>query len=250
MFRQIARVMGCTALCCASALAQIKPQAAPSGPQPYTAYFPAPSFPTTARNQQQFTVEYVYRYYTAAYNPPVAIHAIPKTEYKLDTPENVLIAQISAASSLDYSSWISLWDGKSQQLFQQEAVSRKHDEAFWKNVWQKAYQGHDITLVKRIETELYVILEYRIGPAPAQNQPDTLLPIVMKSEGKKWVVTRELDGSGFFPDSLLGGTISSTSAQLGPAPDSPQPAVSFASAQRQFLKNEPRGAQSATQMAW
>ncbi|RXH58432.1 hypothetical protein [Granulicella sibirica] len=219
-------------------------------PQPYKGLFTKPSYPTTERKQNQFTVEFVYRFFEQAYSPAVPIHVQPKSASLSDTPEHVLVAQISAATAMDYETWLATWDTKSQQLFHDDAVTYKHDPAFWKRLWQRAYQGREITLVKRLETGQYVILEYRIGPPPAPGKPDQLLPGIFKLEGERWVSTRALDDSGVFAAFDAGGNPVAQLIDFEPVPAFSGQTTNFTEPQQLFFKNQPHGAQSATRLVW
>ena len=64
--------------------------------RPYTFGLPTPSFPSSARVQREFVVEYLYDYATSTYTPEVSLPIVPVAQFKRDTPENALIALFSA----------------------------------------------------------------------------------------------------------------------------------------------------------
>lgn len=216
--------------------------------RPYNIFMPAPSFPTSPRRDTQFTVEFVYRYAESQYTPPVLIPNIPKEKEALDTPEHAFEAVISAARSLDYAWWLSLWDAKSQVMFQNDANVNKRDANFWKEHWRSTMQGKTVFLQKRLELVNYVILEYSVdsGPKPSQ----ALMPAVFKLVDGKWRMTQELaDSTVLF---LIGQGQASVRGDASFAPIaaySGRPAP-LESQQRVFFEEQPKGLQTGTKLIW
>jgi hypothetical protein len=217
--------------------------------RPYGGNWPKPSFPSSDREKKQFTVEYVYRYVESEYTPAVEIPTVLKSQAQTDTPEHTLIALISAMKTLDYDWWLSLWDTKSQELFRDEAKTKKQDAAYWKPIWQAGLVGKPVTLYSRLETPFDITLEFRIG-AQQPNRPSTLFPAVFKYESGHWALTRELGESSFLP--WMGRPTLSLNIDLIPVPEySGKPLDPAAmKAQSLFFTDQARGEDSATDFVW
>lgn len=218
--------------------------------RPYSTSWPAPDFPSTSRKAKQFTVEYVYRYAQSDYTPAAKITAVKRAESRNDTPEHLLVACISAQQSLDYDWWLSLWDARSQAMITDLAKTQKHDAAYWKAAWQRGLEGKTVTLYSRLELPNDIVLEYRVGPV-VQTMPGLqTIPMPMRREGGKWLLTLELNDSGFVP--FLGQD--AYNAPIGFVPDPKYSGnsapVAALKSQELFFRDQTRGSQSATEFVW
>jgi hypothetical protein len=217
--------------------------------RPYSSMWPKPSFPTGDRQQKQFTVEYVYRYLQDDYKPAVTLTHVPRSAAEQDTPEHTLAALITAIQTLDYDWWVSLWDTRSREIFEQQAKEKKFDAAWWKARWQRSFQGKTVVLVTRLETVSDIILEIRVGPQ-TPGQPSPLNPFTFRLEQGKWYATQELGDSGFLP--FFGQDTMTQNLDFTPDPHYSQrdePPV-VGKSQRLFFRNQTRGESSATDFVW
>jgi len=215
----------------------------------YGPAWPKPSFPSSDREKKQFTVEYVYRYVQSDYTPAVDIATVTKSQAQTDTPEHTLVALISALKTLDYDWWLSLWDTKSQELFRDEAKTKKQDAAYWKPIWQANFVGKPVTLYSRLETVFDITLEFRVG-AQQPGHPSNLFPVVLRFDGGHWVLTRELGDSSFLP--WMGRPTLSVNIDPIPVPEysgKPVDPVAIKS-QGLFFHNQSRGEDTATDFVW
>ena len=163
--------------------------------RPYSAFIPAPLYPSTPRVQKQFTVEYVYNYAESAYTPPVALPLTGRGAAKRDTPEAAAAAFYSAMRSGDYEGWLLCWEPTSRAAL--VAMTKEHPEGaeFWRAGWRKAYTAKNIVLVDRVETVNYIILDTRTidaaKPGPGENHTLTLV-----STGGAWLATNQFSDDG------------------------------------------------------
>lgn len=211
---------------------------------------PEPPFHTAPPEKKQFTVEYVYRYTERLYTPSVPLKNVAQSAATYITPEATVTAMISAMQSLDYDWWLSLWGTQSKNLLVQESNTLQHDANFWQQFWKRSVVGQPVTFVKRLEAQQYVILEVRLGPAPPPGARDLLMPIVLKLEGPRWVLTREIDNAGFFPGASLGQATQSFPAGFGRSTEFGGQANRFLQAQAYFFREQPGGADSSTKVVW
>ena len=217
--------------------------------RPYSEAWPKPGFPIGDRQQKQFTVEYVYRYLQDDYKPAVTLTQVPRSAAQQDTPEHTLTALITAIQTLDYDWWLSLWDTRSREIFEQQAKEKKFDAAWWKTRWQRSFQGKTVVLVSRLETVSDIILEIRVGPQ-TPGQPTPLNPFTFRLEQGKWYATQELGDSGFLP--FFGQDTMTQNLDFTPDPRYSQheePPV-VGKSQSLFFRNQTRGESSATNFVW
>jgi hypothetical protein len=212
--------------------------------------FPEPPFPATVPEKKQFTVEYVYRYNQRLYTPQVPLANVARTAAKETTPEGTATAMISAMQSLDYDWWLSLWDAQSHNLLAQEAKTMQHDAAFWQQFWKRSVVGTPVTFVKRLEAQKYVIVELRLGAAPAPGARDYLMPVILKQEANRWVLTREIDSAGFFPGAGTGQATLSSPAGFVPTTEFGGAVSRYQQAQGDFFRDQPGGAETSTRLVW
>ena len=159
--------------------------------RPYAFNNPKPVYPSTPRVQREFVMEYVYEYAMSTYSPEVALPVVSPVQAKRDTPEDALIAFFSAMRSGNYAGWLDCWAEDDRKKLLQEAKDLKYDEGFWKKIWAQALgQVKTVTLVDRVETEHYVILDVRLS-----GQSTTVIPTALKFKDSNWYVTNELSAN-------------------------------------------------------
>jgi hypothetical protein len=208
-----------------------------------------PAYPAAEPEKKQFVIEYVYHFTETDYSPAVVMQPVTRATAKYDTPEATFSAMIAAMRSGDYDWWLTLWDDTSQQILKDEAEHDKYNAAFYRNAWQRAYQGKDVVLVRRLDIPTNVLLEFRIG-APQPGKGEQLSPVVLRRLGVRWYLTQELAPSPF-----LQGQLSTQPVVSEDVPFVPQPAFAggvniFQQVQLNFFKVHPTGADSATEVAW
>jgi hypothetical protein len=199
----------------------------------YDGNLPKPIYPSTERVQREFTVHYVYGYAYSSYTPGVTLPILGRAQVKLDTPEDALIALLSATRTGDYEGWLACWDEPARQHFLAAAKDQKQDAAFWQKVWKQFFGTvKEVILVDRVETVGYVILDARMTGAMALP-----VPTAFKHVDGKWKATNELGSDPMLMNfrSDLAGIVQRVS---------PQPVKSLvdgygkeAEAQQEFLRN-------------
>jgi hypothetical protein len=153
---------------------------------PYNGNLPKPLYPSSERVQREFTVQYVYDYAYSAYTPIVSLPILARAQTKHETPEDALIALLSATRSGDYDGWLACWDETARNHFIAMAKEKKMDAAFWQKTWKQYFATvKDIVLVDRIETVGYVILDARTSGSPP-------FPTALKHVNSQWLATDDL----------------------------------------------------------
>ena len=129
------------------------------------------------------------------YDPAVAIQSVSRTAAAYDTPEESLIAHISAMVTGDHAWWLAGWSSAAQTLMKAEHQKLKLAPADWQAIWKQGLEGKQVRLVERIDYGRYVLLGYRLEPGPTTS---SLYPFVAVNEGNRWVATQDLTASKFF----------------------------------------------------
>ncbi len=157
--------------------------------------------------QRTFTVEYVYDYAISTYQPAVDLPTISALQAKRDTPEDALIAFVSAARTGNYDAFIECLDDAGKARMQALSKDPKQANPLWQGVKQ-FYANKPVQLLDRVETAGYVILDTRFN-TPTANAP---FPNIFKYVSGKWLATDELGQRAdqmlmTFRPSLAGETI-------------------------------------------
>jgi hypothetical protein len=154
--------------------------------RPYGGNLPRPAYPSTERVQREFVVQYVYDYAYSAYNPAVSIPNQPRQQVDRSTPEGALTALFSAMRSGDYEGWLACWDEQTRSQLVDTKRQDYRDPASWQKAWKNSIAGKEISLIDRIETVNYIILDFRFAGTSVN------APIVFKAVKGQWFATNEL----------------------------------------------------------
>ena len=158
--------------------------------RPYDASLPKPIFPSTPREQKEFTVRYIYDYAMSTYSPPATLPIVSRTQADRSTPEGAIIALVSAMQQGDYDGWLQCWDEESRKTL----TDAKQDPASWKTKSQAALAGRTVVLAYRLELVGYVVLDARLV---AGKNESPVFPSVFKNVNGKWFATNALGSSNF-----------------------------------------------------
>jgi hypothetical protein len=155
---------------------------------PYNGSLPKPIFPSTDRVQRVFTVEYVYDYAYSQYKPEVPLSILSPLQIKRDTPEDALIALLSAMRSGDYDAFVKSFDAAGQAHLADIAKTKNQGPAYWLGIFKSFYGTKPMLLVDRIENNGYVILDTRFSTGD-YTKP---FPNIFKMVDGKWYATNDL----------------------------------------------------------
>lgn len=155
---------------------------------------PKPMYPSSPREQKQFTAQFIYNYAQSNYTPAVVLpNSINASKNTLET---ALTAFYSAMQAGDYDAWLLCWDEPSRAAFVKDATENHHDATYWRGMWKQAFEGKRVLLIDRIEMVGYVILDVKIVDKVEGNRPGASkaydVPSVFKNDGGRWLLTNEL----------------------------------------------------------
>lgn len=209
----------------------------------YSAALPAPLYPATPRKQGQFTVQYVYNYAQSNYAPPVTLPILSRAAATHDTPEGSLTAFYAAMRSGDYEAWLQCWDEPSRRALEAITKSKKNGPEYWRSIWRQIYTGRRITLVDRIETVNYIILDTEIDD-PAKPTAKQLDSQVLVGQAGKWLLTNEFTNDGLVENYDPAARVSSVTKdyEIAPLSSLTGPAALSGEAQRDFFAHHAKSA--------
>lgn len=148
-------------------------------------------FPAVSEGSKTIVSENIYRYTVLRYSPPVTITQLEKPlKCSQGSPEETVIAMVSAMSSLDYDLWSTCW--KSAYQPKGDASTRKE----MLSAWRRVVVGKSLILKHRIETGRYVLIEYLLQPTDknVESSPNQTVTstITLEKTVDKWLATNEL----------------------------------------------------------
>lgn len=130
--------------------------------------------------------EHIYQYEVQYYKQPLKLPIVDKKDYKFNTPEDALIANISAAYRGDIFD-LSSWDTESRMgilksLEKDEVADRAKKER------DKVFKGADFYLLRRVDGQNMVVLDYKAEKSGKQTFRFTLN---FRQEYDQWKATNK-----------------------------------------------------------
>lgn len=151
---------------------------------------PTPIFPTTTPEMKKVIVEEAYYFWQMKYDPQVKLKLLTsRSESSYETPEEALIAILSAMYLQDHDWWLHSWTQAAIDFRIAEDKRQNQSPADWRQIWDKLLKDKQAVLTHRIETSKYVILGYNLVDA-ANNIVESNL--VFTLENGKWLATNDL----------------------------------------------------------
>jgi len=158
---------------------------------------PKPIFPTTKPVKKKLVESYTYS--VMDYRPPVKIKVLTNREdASYDTPEQAVIAQLSAMQNLNFEWYFSGWTRDSQDhmetvIFKSPNVSPEQMLLAWK----KSLVGARFEMTRRVDYWRYVIIETKIIRSQNGNKV-SVNSIVLELENGKWKFSQSLKSNPVF----------------------------------------------------
>ncbi len=146
------------------------------------------------------TTRYVYKLYVAegAQELPV----LDRPAATLETPVDALIARMSALRKLDYDWWLSLWDKRSRELYQEKDRREGRNRDYWLTLWKAQFRDARILVRKKIEYGKYTIFTYSVLSKTGQDIGGGIeFPLVLAKEDGNWKVTLDLRANPLLSES-------------------------------------------------
>ena len=137
------------------------------------------------------TLAHTYYFVVREYVPPIPVHAGSKPRaLLLDTPEGATLAFYSAMLRGDYEGWLAVWDSESRKAILERNTKKGRDAQYWIERWKEGFGSHsDFKLMRRVDTEGFVIIEIRASGAGIGRKPLFQdLPLKRDQDGK-WYTT-------------------------------------------------------------
>jgi hypothetical protein len=131
-------------------------------------------------------VQVSVRPYTAA---PTVIPVL-KAQSSWATPEDSLVAHVSAMLAGDHAWWLSGWTTSSRLRHQEDDTKQGRTPADWQRIWDQATARQTFSLVARVDYGPYALLHFRMLGSRGETTLQSLY--VCKREGGRWLATNDL----------------------------------------------------------
>ena len=141
--------------------------------------------------------EIKYQYYVRKYCPPVKVKFVKKKEEcSYSSPEEIVIAHLSAMAAVDYEWDVSCWNEESQKINAAQYRSANITPDHLKEKWKEVFKGSQFELVTRVDFRGGVIIEYTaISQSKAvEDKVITLSNSLRKQPDGTWKLTQEFRG--------------------------------------------------------
>ncbi len=155
---------------------------------------PKPLFKTAPAERKTLVEEITYEYYVRKYSPPVKVNFVKKQEEcSYSSPEEIVIAHLSAMAAVDYEWDVSCWNEESQKINAAQYRSANITPDHLKEKWKEVFKGSQFELVTRVDFRGGVIIEYKVIRQPdAKPKTFTFTNVAKKQADSKWKLTQEL----------------------------------------------------------
>lgn len=158
---------------------------------------PKPIFPTTKAVKKKLVKSYTYS--VMEYNPPVKIKVLTNREdASYDTPEQAVIAQLSAMQNLNFEWYFSGWTRESQD-YMKNVQFKRHNISPEQMLlaWKKSLVGARFEMTRRVDYWRYVIIETKTIRSQNGNKV-SVNSIVLELENGKWKFSQSLKSNPVF----------------------------------------------------
>ena len=152
---------------------------------------PKPLFKTAPAERKILVEEIKHEYYVRKYSPPVkVIFVTKKKECSYYTPEEVVIASISAMAAADYEWSLSCFDDESRKFTIAEFKSVSLGTI--KKAWRETFKNRQFELITRVDFRGGVVIEYkRVAESKAETEALTFDVTLKKQPDGTWKRTQE-----------------------------------------------------------
>lgn len=154
---------------------------------------PKAFFETGPAEMKTLVEEISYQYFVRKYSPPVKVKLVKNREdVSYASPEEAVIAHISAMVAGDYEWSASGWDKVSQKFNSAHLKSVNLTPDLVTKKWKETFKDRRFELITRVDFRGGVLIEYRaISQSKAENNALTLKNVVKKQPDGMWKLTQE-----------------------------------------------------------
>ncbi|MCZ6623297.1 MAG: hypothetical protein O7B35_03525 [Deltaproteobacteria bacterium] len=155
---------------------------------------PETFFKTAPVERKTLVEEITHEYYVRKYSPPVKVVFVEKQEEcSYSSPEEIVIAHLSAMAAVDYEWDVSCWNEESQKINAAQYRSANITPDHLKEKWKEVFKGSQFELVTRVDFRGGVVIEYKvIRQSNAKPKTFTFQNVAKKQADGKWKLTQEL----------------------------------------------------------
>jgi hypothetical protein len=146
--------------------------------------------------QKQVVIEYKSLMQLSRVAQPVPFAFVERDAAKYDTPENALVAMVSAMHRGDYTAWLAGWTQPSRAQIEKTNADSKLTPETWINGWKRLVTGKQIAISARGDYirrgETYAFIRYRTIGSQAPNGGALEQYLVFQRKGNQWEATNML----------------------------------------------------------
>ncbi len=154
---------------------------------------PKPLFKTAPAERKILVEEIKHEYYVRKYSPPVKVKFVTKKkECSYYTPEEVVIASISAMAAVDLEWEDSCWDKESLKFTAAHMKSINLTPKLIKKAWRETFKDRQFKLITRVDFRGGVVIDVkRIAESKAETEALTFDFAFKKQPDGTWKRTQE-----------------------------------------------------------
>ena len=157
-----------------------------------------PAVGATPSQPVKFRTAMRFHYTQQQFQPVFTVTPIARTAARYNTPEDAMLARVSAIVTGDYDWWLSIWDAGSRKE-QEERMKAPGEAEKMVAGWKDLYAHNHIELQHKIAYGQYVIVTYKVVPNGAGQGNPSEFPTVFHLEGGAWKSTNDLRSDPLVP---------------------------------------------------
>ncbi|MEN8134199.1 MAG: hypothetical protein ABFS18_01515 [Thermodesulfobacteriota bacterium] len=120
-----------------------------------------PSYPIESVDNKTLIIESAYNYDVRLYKQPLSVDFIEKINVDFSSPEKTLLSILSGMKNKDISWVLDCYDSESKLELESIISSQQSSQALI-DKWNEIYTGSTIYLLRWIDTEKMIIIEYSV----------------------------------------------------------------------------------------
>lgn len=161
-----------------------------------------PSYPIERVENKTLVVEHVYNYVVRYYRQPLLLDVVGRSSLDFSSPEKALSAIVSGMINRDIPWVLSCYDSESKAKLE-SMVSDPQVAQSLIDQWEATYSGSKAYLIRWIDTEMVIILEYSILKNDGTETKNTLNFALFDNQWKATNIYSEYPVSNYLDKDII-----------------------------------------------